>query len=46
MPLALKHKLSACDAVSLELAVRHRLPLATLDRPPRAAARGAKVKVL
>ena len=29
--LAAKHKLSACDAAYLELAVRRALPLATLD---------------
>ena len=46
MPLALEHKLSAYDAVYLELAARHQLPLATLDKQLRAAARAAKVEVL
>ena len=46
LPLALEHKLSAFDAVYLELAARHKLPLATLDKQLRAAARAAKVEVL
>ena len=46
MPLALEYKLSAYDAVYLELAVRHKLPLATLDKQLRTAARAAKLEVL
>ena len=36
--LARGHKLSAYDAAYLELAIRLRLPLATLDKPLKAAA--------
>lgn len=36
--LARGHKLSAYDAAYLELAIRRRLPLATLDAPLKAAA--------
>ncbi|MGK2859781.1 MAG: type II toxin-antitoxin system VapC family toxin [Thermoanaerobaculia bacterium] len=46
LPLAYTHKLSAYDAVYLELAVRMKLPLATLDKDLRAACRAVKVPVL
>jgi len=46
MPLAFEHKLSAHDATYLELAIRLKLPLATLDKQLRAACRAAKVEVL
>jgi len=46
MPLAFKHNLSVYDATYLELAIRLRLPLATLDKQLRAACRPAKVEVL
>ena len=36
--LAERHGLSAYDAAYLELALRHQLPLASLDRPLRSAA--------
>jgi predicted nucleic acid-binding protein len=38
VPLAEKHRLSVYDAAYLELALRERLPLATLDDDLRAAA--------
>jgi predicted nucleic acid-binding protein len=38
--------LAAYDALYLDLAIRHGLPLATLDRPLRAAARKTRVPVL
>jgi predicted nucleic acid-binding protein len=44
--LALQHRLSAYDACYLELARRHRLPLASMDRELRAAAKSAKVRLL
>jgi predicted nucleic acid-binding protein len=44
--LAERHGLTLYDAAYLELALRRGLPLATLDRELRAAARGEKVKVL
>ena len=44
--LASRHRLSAYDACYLELARRHRLPLASLDRELRAAAKSAKVRLL
>lgn len=45
MPLAWKYKLSVYDAAYLELAVRLKLPLATLDKELRTACRAAKVEV-
>jgi predicted nucleic acid-binding protein len=39
------HKLSAYDAAYLELALREALPLATLDKDLRAAAKSAGVKI-
>lgn len=44
--LARDHELSAYDAVYLELAVRRRIPLATLDGDLATAARSAGVRVL
>jgi predicted nucleic acid-binding protein len=44
--LARQHRLSAYDACYLELARRHRLPLASLDRDLRSAAKSAKVRLL
>jgi predicted nucleic acid-binding protein len=41
--LARGHKLSAYDAAYLELAIRRRLPLATLDGPLKAAAKAVGV---
>lgn len=46
MPLAFEHKLTAYDAAYLELAVRLKLPLASLDKQLRTACRAAKVEVL
>lgn len=45
LPLAHAHKLSAYDAAYLDLAVRMKLPLATLDKALRAAGRAAGVEV-
>jgi predicted nucleic acid-binding protein len=42
--LASRHKLTLYDAAYLELAVRRRLPLATLDRELRSAAKAEKLK--
>lgn len=44
--LAERHKLTVYDAAYLELALRRRLPLATLDRDLRAAASAEKVELL
>lgn len=41
LDLASEHGLSICDAMYLELALRMRLPLATLDRALAAAAQAA-----
>lgn len=41
LPLARTYRLSAYDAAYLELAIRERLPLATLDDDLRRAANGA-----
>ena len=46
LALARGHKLTAYDAAYLELAQRRRLPLATLDRALRAAARDCGVALL
>lgn len=43
LDLARRHDLSEYDAAYLELAIRRGLPLATLDRPLRAAARAVGV---
>jgi predicted nucleic acid-binding protein len=44
--LAEKHRLTTYDAAYLELALRRRLPLATLDQELRAAAEGERVGLL
>ena len=44
--LAIKHDLTAYDAAYLDLALRERLPLATLDKKLAVAARGEGVVVL
>jgi predicted nucleic acid-binding protein len=44
LPLALEHDLSAYDAAYLDVAVRHGVPLATLDGALQKACRAAGVK--
>jgi predicted nucleic acid-binding protein len=44
--LAERHRLTLYDAAYLELALRRGLPLATLDKELRAAARDQKVRLL
>lgn len=46
LTLCRAHQLSSYDAVYLELAIRRRLPLATLDNPLRAAAGKENVPVI
>jgi predicted nucleic acid-binding protein len=46
LPLCRAHGLTSYDAVYLDLAVRQRLPLATLDEPLRTAARQLDVTLL
>ena len=46
LPLCRAHKLTSYDAIYLDLAVRRRLPLATLDEPLRKAARKLGVKLM
>jgi predicted nucleic acid-binding protein len=46
LPLCRTHKLTSYDAIYLDLAVRRRLPLATLDEPLRKAAKKLGVKLL
>ena len=46
MELASKHRLSSYDAAYLELAIRLGLPLATLDKPFRAAAEAEGVTLI
>ena len=46
LPLCRKHQLTSYDATYLELAVRTKLPLASLDEPLRKAARKLGVKLL
>lgn len=46
LSLAHRHKLSVYDAMYLELAIRMRMPLATLDKALGAAGRAAGVEVL
>jgi predicted nucleic acid-binding protein len=46
LPLARKHRLSAYDALYLELAARRNLPLATLDEDLAAAAAKASIKLM
>lgn len=45
-PLAARHGLTTYDAAYLELAVRRRLPLATMDEPLARAARDEAIAVL
>lgn len=46
LPLCRAHQLTSYDAMYLDLAVRRRLPLATLDEPLRKAAKKLGVKLL
>ena len=46
LPLCRAHRLTSYDAIYLDLAVRRRLPLATLDGPLRKAAKKLGVKLL
>jgi predicted nucleic acid-binding protein len=46
LPIARTQNLTSYDAVYLDLAVRRRLPLATLDAPLRKAAKKLGVKLL
>ena len=46
MHLARLHKLSACDAAYLQIAIEMQLPLATIDRKLELAAKRAGVTVL
>jgi predicted nucleic acid-binding protein len=45
LPLARKHGLSAYDAAYLELSLRHRAPLATLDENLQRAAKRAGITI-
>jgi predicted nucleic acid-binding protein len=46
VPLARDYSLSAYDAAYLELAIRHTVPLATLERDLRTAAKRAGLRIL
>lgn len=46
LPLGRDTGLAACDAMYLDLAIRHDLPLATLDRSLRSAARKSRLTLL
>jgi predicted nucleic acid-binding protein len=46
LPLCRAHRLTSYDAIYLELAIRHRLPLATLDDDLRRTAKKLGVSVL
>jgi predicted nucleic acid-binding protein len=46
LPLCRKHQLSSYDATYLDLALRRKLPLGTLDEPLRKAAKKLRVKLL
>jgi predicted nucleic acid-binding protein len=46
LPIANEHELSVYDAMYLELALRLRMPLATLDQKLIAAGKAAGVEVL
>lgn len=46
LTIAAKYRLTVYDAAYLELSLRRRLPLATLDRQLRAAAESAGVRLL
>jgi len=45
LPLARDYGLSAYDAAYLELAIRHSVPLATLDRNLQKAAKRAGIRI-
>jgi predicted nucleic acid-binding protein len=45
LPLCRTHQLTSYDAIYLDLAVRRKLPLATLDEPLRRAAKKVGVKL-
>jgi predicted nucleic acid-binding protein len=46
LPLAREHDLSAYDAAYLDLAIRRRAPLATLDAALQKAGRAAGIKII
>ena len=46
LPLSRSDKLTSYDAVYLDLAIRRKLPLASLDEPLRKAAKKHRVKLL
>ncbi len=46
LPLCRTHQLTSYDAIYLDLAVRRKLPLASLDEPLRKAAKKLGVKLL
>ncbi len=46
LPLCRAHRLTSYDAIYLDLAMRRKLPLATLDEPLRKAAKKLGVKLL
>jgi predicted nucleic acid-binding protein len=46
LPLAREHDLSAYDAAYLDLAIRHRAPLATLGAALQKAGRAAGIKII
>jgi predicted nucleic acid-binding protein len=46
LPLCRTHRLTSYDAIYLDLALRRRLPLATLDEPLRKAAKKLGIKLL
>ena len=46
LPLAATHGLTSYDAVYLDLALRTKLPIATLDEPLRKAAKSHGIKLL
>jgi predicted nucleic acid-binding protein len=46
LPMCQTHQLTSYDAMYLDLALRRRLPLATLDEPLRKAAKKLGVKLL
>ena len=46
LPLCRTHRLTSYDAAYLDLAIRSKLPLATLDEPLRKAAKKLGVKLL
>lgn len=46
LPLCRRHQLSSYDAAYLDLAIRRKLPLGTLDEPLRKAAKKLRLKLL